>query len=89
MMAILLCKIAILECVKYTEKHTIVLKVRIYNMFYQYLYFFVYSRSKVQNVSRVTKLTNALFHNKIHLKKGYFVKEIDLPEVLSQRKSPF
>jgi hypothetical protein len=58
-------------------------------MFYQYLYFFGKTNFKIRRTSRVTKLKNALFHNKIHLKKGYFVKEIDLPEVLSQRKSPF
>jgi hypothetical protein len=58
-------------------------------MFHQYLYFFAKASFTVKHTSSVTKLKNALFHNKIHLKKGYFVKAIDLPEVLSQRKSPF
>jgi hypothetical protein len=38
---------------------------------------------------KVIRLKNALFHNKIHLNKGYFVKAVDLLEVFSQRKSPF
>jgi hypothetical protein len=58
-------------------------------MFYQHLYFFVETSFRVKYTIRVTKLKNVLFHNKRQLKKGYFEQEIDLPKVLSQRKSPF
>jgi hypothetical protein len=58
-------------------------------MLYQAFYFFAAINLKYQYTSRITRLKNALFHNKIHLKKDYFAKEIDLLEALSQRKSPF
>jgi hypothetical protein len=58
-------------------------------MIYQNLYFFVEPSFKVNHTSRVTKLKNALFYNDRQIKKGYFAKNIDLSEVLSQRKRPF
>jgi hypothetical protein len=42
-----------------------------------------------QYVYKVTRLKDALFHNKIYLKKGYFVKRIAPLTVFSQRKGPF
>jgi hypothetical protein len=38
---------------------------------------------------KVIRLKNALFYSKIYFEKGYFVKEIALLEVFSQRKSTF
>jgi hypothetical protein len=59
------------------------------NLIYQNLYFFDYCILKEWYIYKVTSLKNALFHNKMQLKKGYFVKEIDPLEVFSQRKRPF
>jgi hypothetical protein len=78
-----------LACVKYTEKINNILKIVVINIVCQYIYFFCFCILKEQYIYKVLRLKNALFHNKIHLKKDYFVKEIDLPEVFSQRESPF